>query len=171
MTNFELDKCIIEYMHGNVDSFDKIYSETKGIVFLSIRSIISSNDLVKDLMQDTYIKMINSLDSYRIGTNFKAWISKIARNLAINESKKYSKYVFLDNSPFEYSKENASENETVYYTLNLLKEEKMRNVFMLKIVFDMNFRDISKIMDIPKSTVYDLYKKALKIVKDNIKEI
>ena len=38
--------------------------------------------------KDTYLKAIRALEYYVLGTNFKAWISKIAHNLAINEYNK-----------------------------------------------------------------------------------
>ena len=78
MTNKELDKCIIDFLDGDESSFDLIYHETKKSVYLSIYTIIKNQDTIEDLMQDTYMKAINALNYYKIGTNFKAWISRIA---------------------------------------------------------------------------------------------
>src|SRR5690554_7462645 len=90
MTNKELDKCIIDFLDGDESSFDLIYHETKKSVYLSIYTIIKNQDTIEDLMQDTYMKAINALNYYKIGTNFKAWISRIARNNALNRSEEHT---------------------------------------------------------------------------------
>ena len=56
---------------------------------------IKNQMTIDDLMQDTYMKAIDNLKSYKIGTNFYAWISIIARNTAINYyNKNYGLKVF-----------------------------------------------------------------------------
>ena len=58
--------------------------KTKKYVYLSIYTYVKNQMTIDDLMQDTYMKAIDNLKSYKIGTNFYAWISMIARNTAIN---------------------------------------------------------------------------------------
>ena len=96
MLNSELDKYIVKFKNGDDEAFNTIYDETKKIVYLSIYSIIKSKDVIEDLMQDTYLKAIRALEYYVLGTNFKAWISKIAHNLAINEYNKNKNIDSLD---------------------------------------------------------------------------
>ena len=74
MVNKELDVYVKSFKQGNDEAFDVIYDETKKLIYLSIHPIINSNSLTEDLMQETYMKAIKSLESYKIGTNFKAWI-------------------------------------------------------------------------------------------------
>ena len=166
MNNYELDKCIKEYMNGNESKFNDIYDETKKIVYLSICSIITDREKIEDLMQDTYTKAIHNLDSYKIGTNFKAWISSIAHNLSLNEYNSNKKSVVVDDNEYEFV---SDENGLVKKSLNLLKDDSnMREIFVYHIIFDLTFREISKIMGLPKSTIHDIYKKAITIIKENL---
>ena len=169
MKNYELDRCIKEYMNGNESKFNDIYDETRKIVYLSICSIITDQDKIEDIMQDTYNKAIHNLNSYKFGTNFKAWISTIAHNLSLNEYNK-SKQTMVIDEDYEFTSDN--ENSLVKKSLNLLKEDSdMREVFVYHIIFDLTFREISNIMGIPKSTVHDTYKKAISIIKDNLEDL
>ena len=170
MTNIELDRCIKEYMNGDESKFNDIYYETKKIVYLSIYSIITDRDTIEDIMQDTYMKAINKLESYRFGTNFKAWISSIARNLSLNEYNRRKKVLYLDdgsNEVLSYSYEGG----LIDKCLNLIKDDNdMKQIFIYRIVFELGFREISNLMDIPKSTIHDTYKKIVKILKDNLED-
>ncbi len=170
MKNYELDKCIKEYMAGDESKFNLIYDETRKIVYLSICSIITDRDKIEDVMQDTYNKAIRSLDSYKFGTNFKAWISTIAHNLSLNEYNKSKQTLVIDDADYEFTSD--SENSLVKKSLNLLKDDSdMREVFVYHIIFDLTFREISNIMGLPKSTIHDTYKKAISIIKDNLEDL
>ena len=169
MTNYELERNVKAFMNGDNQKFDDIYSETRKIVFLSICSIITDDDLIEDLMQETYIKAIDNLESYKFGTNFKAWISSIARNLSLNEYNKRKKMILIDEDNYEFK--SNDENSLINKSLNLLKtDSNLREVFVYRIIFNLTFRDISKIMNLPKSTIHDTYKKAISIIKENLED-
>lgn len=169
MNNHELDSCIKEYTSGNEERFNDIYFETKKIVYLSIYSILGNSAEIEDIMQETYMKAISNLSSYKIGTNFKAWISSIARNLSLNEYKKNKRLVNLDDNEEEIISYDG--DGLINKSLRLLNYDlEMKEIFTYRIIFNMGFRDISKIMNIPKSTIHDKYKSAIKIIKDNLED-
>ena len=45
----------------------------------------------KDLGQDTYLKAYRFIDSFQQGTNAKAWLFRILKNIFINDYRKKSK--------------------------------------------------------------------------------
>ena len=166
MTNKELDSYVLDYIEGNKDAFDVIYQETKKNVYLSIYTIIKNQTTIEDLMQDTYMKIIESLNKYELGTNFKAWSSRIARNTAINYYNHYKKQVIVD----------VSENETLFGTterkdyliddvIKILDDEIEREVFIHRIVLNYTLKESSGMLDIPLTTIAFKYKKALKKIK------
>ena len=171
MLNSELDKYIVKFKNGDDESFNTIYDETKKIVYLSIYSIIKSKDVIEDLMQDTYLKAIRALEYYVLGTNFKAWISKIAHNLAINEYNKNKNIDSLDDEMAPEVIDERVDNSLLDSALRILEEEKkgeMKEIFVYRIIFNMKFKDIANILELPKSTVFDIYNRAIKLIKDNI---
>lgn len=171
MLNSELDKYIVKFKNGDDEAFNTIYDETKKIVYLSIYSIIKSKDVIEDLMQDTYLKAIRALEYYVLGTNFKAWISKIAHNLAINEYNKNKNIDSLDDELAPEVIDERVDNSLLDSALRILEEEKkeeMKEIFVYRIIFNMKFKDIANILELPKSTVFDIYNRAVKLIKDNI---
>jgi len=57
--------------------------------FIKIARKMTQNDFdAEDLVQDTYIRAFKFIDSFETGTNSKAWIYRIMKNLFINFSRK-----------------------------------------------------------------------------------
>lgn len=165
MTSQELDKYVIKYLNGDKQAFESIYFETENSVYLSIYLIIKNKQTIEDLMQDTYMKAIEKMSTYELGTNFKAWISRIARNTAINHYNKYKRISILDDSNVVFESEDASPK--LKYYLSFL-ESNEKDVVIYHLILKMKFKEISKILDIPLSTAFQIYKKALKRIKKEI---
>jgi RNA polymerase sigma-70 factor, ECF subfamily len=59
-----------------------------------IYGITGDHHLSEDVLSDTYLRMIENIDSYRFyGVPFKAWLYRIAHNLAINALKRTQRLV------------------------------------------------------------------------------
>ena len=57
----------------------------------------------KDLFQETLYRALSNKDKYNVGTNIKAWLYTIMRNIFINDYRKKAKQsVVLDNSPKDF---------------------------------------------------------------------
>lgn len=160
----DLDKLIKEYLSGNDDAFDLIYYATQKSVYLSIKLIIKNNDDVEDLMQDTYIKALANISKYQFGTNFSAWISRIARNNAINFYNKNKRVVLMEE--IDVPDEDEKSDMLNYYLSFLDGLEK--DIVIYKIILDMSYKEISGIIDKPISTIHDIYKRAIKRIKDEV---
>ena len=163
----KLDNLIRKYLSGDADSFDQIYEETKKGVYLSIYQIIPNRSVIEDLMQDTYLKVIDSINSYQMGTNFNAWVCKIARNNALNYYNKNSKIEYVD--AYENESIFGSNNQTplLDHALSIL-EGKEKEIFTYHIVLGYKFKDIAKILEINMKTAFYLYKKAINKIKEQI---
>lgn len=165
MNPYELDRLVLEFIKGNSDAFDTIYYETQKSVYLSIRLIISNKDVIEDLMQDTYMKALDNLESYKIGTNFNAWISKIARNTAINYYNKNKRVDVLDSSDNVFQIEDSSPK--LKYYLDFLEGQE-KDVVIYHIILNMGFKEIANIINVPQSTAFYIYKSAIKKIRSNI---
>ena len=61
------------------------------------RSLTRNRDQADDLVNDTIVRAISASQQFTPGTNFKAWIFTILRNLFYNEGRKrHSKFSSLD---------------------------------------------------------------------------
>jgi len=171
MLNLELDRYIKNFKNGTDEAFDVIYEETKKLVYLSIYPIIANQNTIEDLMQDVYLKAIQSLDSYQYGTNFKAWICKIAHNLAINEYNKNKKISSLDDETMLEIPDTKEENQLIDAAYEILNRDIVANekeIFTYRIIFNMKYKEIAEILDLPKSTVFDIYNRAIEKIKKGL---
>ena len=167
MNHQKLDDYIIRYLEGDETAFDIIYEETKKSVYLSIYNIIRDQSLIEDLMQETYMKAINYLEHYRIGTNFNAWISRIARNNALNLLKKRNREDVVDPTEGIFLNQGFTENRMLDFALDLLTDLE-REIVVYRIVLNYTFKQISKILDIPLGTVFWNYQKAISKIKKEL---
>lgn len=164
MDKKNLDLSIKKYINGDNNEFNYIYEETKKYVYLSIYTYIKNQMVIDDLMQDTYLKAIDNLKNYQLGTNFYAWISRIARNIAINYYNKYKKEEIVEE---HLTSENHNNDSLVSFALDVL-DGLEKEVLVYHIVLNMKFEEISKIFEKPLGTVYSIYKKALSKVKKKL---
>ena len=66
-------------------------------------NLTKDHESAKDLYQDTLYRAISNKDKYNVGTNIKAWLYTIMRNIFINDYRKKAKQsVVLDNSPNDF---------------------------------------------------------------------
>lgn len=69
-------------------------------VFSLIYRMVRDRELAEDLSQETFIKALNAIDSYRPEFKFSSWIFKIANNAAIDHlRRKELKTLSLDGAP------------------------------------------------------------------------
>ena len=82
-----------KYLSGDNTSFEILLTRHKSRVFAFIMSKIKNRDTAEDIFQDTFIKVINSLQKgkYNEEGKFLPWIMRIAHNLVIDYFRKETK--------------------------------------------------------------------------------
>jgi len=163
-----LDRNHIEkLMHRDDHLFNDIYDQTKNGIYSIIFSVVKSHDAAQDLMQDVYMKMLIKIEQYKLGSNFFNWLAQIAKNQAIDYYRKNSKIIndgtdIIHQTPS--SLENPDQEDQFYQWIEILEEEE-RMVIIPRIVDDMKFKDIAKMIKKPLGTVLWIYQKAIDKLK------
>ncbi len=69
-------------------------------IFSLIYRMVRDRELAEDLSQETFVKALNAIDSYRPEYKFSSWIFKIANNAAIDHLRRRElKTLSLDGAP------------------------------------------------------------------------
>ena len=164
----DLDGAIELLKQKDDEAFEYIYNYTRSSVYAIIISIVKNQDLTEDLMQDTYIKMIESINSYNPKYNFKSWILTIARNKAIDSYRRRKKEQLIDIHEEEFilpsTKSDVDNQFNANFLLSALDDEE-REIVLLHAVDDYKHREIAEIMGKPIGTVTWIYNKAIKKMK------
>jgi RNA polymerase sigma-70 factor (ECF subfamily) len=95
-------------------------------VFSLIYRMVRDRELAEDLAQETFIKVLNAIDSYRPEYKFSSWIFKIANNAAIDHLRRRSlDTLSLDGSPHA---ENAEAIEATTLQIGDTRESQLEAV-------------------------------------------
>ncbi len=166
--NKQLDKAVKAFMKGDERAFNYIYEHTRVPVYYTILGILKDKSLAEDVMQDTYLKMIEQLPKYTPKHQFTAWIKTIARNQALNLYNRRAKEQMVDVNESDYLLEKVfSRSEDQYFLKELLATlpADEREIVIAHAVMEEKHKDIAKRLDMPLGTVLWKYRKALKALK------
>ena len=80
LSNLSDKELVSKYVKGDNYSFEILLSRHKNRVFAFIMSKIKNKDISDDIFQDTYVKVVNSLQKgkYNEEGKFLPWVMRIA---------------------------------------------------------------------------------------------
>lgn len=83
MTDEEL---VVLYAEGNNTAFDTLLKRHQSSIYSYIYYIVRNKDLAEDIFQETFVKVIMTIKQgrYTDSGKFKAWMTRIAHNLIID---------------------------------------------------------------------------------------
>lgn len=122
-------------------------------------------------MQDTYLKALSKIHTYRKKAHFKSWLVIIAKNLALNEFNKRKREMLVDITEDEYlmgSTPSTSENEILIKQIFTILTDIEKEIVILHSVGDLKHREIAKLLDKPLGTVTWTYNQAIKKLRSQI---
>lgn len=169
MTKKDIKVLIKQLKNGDLSVFDELYYMTKDNVYYTILSILKDSSLSEDLMQETYLKALEKIHSYKPKNSFNSWIVTIARNLAINEYNRRKRELKVDPSDNEImfgTVESISEKELLIKEMLEYLTPEEREILIMHIIGDMKYREIAEVLGIPIGTVSWKYNEAVKKLKN-----
>lgn len=147
-----LEKSMLLLKNGDDREFDIIYEETNRLVYYIIYSILKNKEESEDVMQQVYMRIYDKIDQYTDSP--KAWISSIARNLAINQYNKNKKQnvSYLDDTDLMKIGTGDEETPLIDLASKILDEEEF-NIVMLCVVENYKRREVAEIFNLSTSGV------------------
>ena len=165
MNSNEIKRKLDAIRSGDNVAFEELYNDLKTPIYTIIYRITWDKLTSEDVMQEVFIKLYQSPPEPRI-KNLRAYIFQMARNLAIDSTRKQKPDISLDEIA-----------DTVHlplgdYSLRMDIEDALKTlpaqecqIVTLHIIGELKFREISEIVKIPLGTVYERYKKAISNLK------
>ena len=180
------DNLVSSYIEGNSNALNILFSRHKNRLEAFIFSKVKNRDVMDDIIQDTFIKVINSLDNnkYKAEGKFINWLLRISRNLIIDyfRKNKRKKYVSSSNDfdVFNFIKDvddNWEENKIKNELIDDLKmvisklPDKQKEVLFLRHYSNMSFEEIATNTGVSINTALGRMRYALlnlrKMIKNN----
>ncbi len=141
-------------------------------------TLTRDNESAKDLLQETFYRALANQEKYYVGTNIKAWLYTIMRNIFINNYRRKSKQqTVFDNSPNDFlldSKQTVIANDAI---ANLQMKEIQQALHQLPEIFKNPFllyfdgykyNEIADILKEPLGTIKSRIHFARKLLKEQL---
>ena len=175
-SNLSDQELVKKYINGDNYSFEVLLNRHKNRVFAFIMSKIKNKDLSEDIFQDTYVKVVNSLQKgkYNEEGKFLPWVMRIAHNLVIDHFRKQKKMHMVrsnnDFDIFDIIKDDSINvddrliRDQIFNDLrtliNLLPNDQ-REVLKMRYFEEMSFKKIAEYFDISINTALGRMRYAL----------
>lgn len=84
------NELIAKFVSGDMNSIELLINRYRKQIYTYIFLLVKNQHLAEDIFQDTFIKVIKSLDNgkYQDNGKFLAWVLRIAHNLVIDHYRK-----------------------------------------------------------------------------------
>ena len=176
LSNISDQELVKQYINGDNKSFEILLNRHKNRVFAFIMSKIKNKDLSEDIFQDTYVKVVNSLQKgkYNEEGKFLPWVMRIAHNLVIDHFRRQKKMQMVrSNNDFDIfdvikdNKINADEKlikDQIFNDLNSLIDrlpKDQKEVLKMRYFEELSFKKIAEHFDISINTALGRMRYAL----------
>ena len=176
------------YKNGSEEAFTELVNRLKNRVFTTIYLIVKDTYTAEDLLQDAFVKAINTIKKGRYNEEgkFLPWLLRIAHNLAIDyfrKAKRYPMIVMEDGSnvfnTMDFAEDSMEEiqikNDTHALLKNLIQvlPEAQKEVLIMRHYMQMSFQEIAETTGVSINTALGRMRYALinlrkKMEKTNI---
>jgi RNA polymerase sigma-70 factor (ECF subfamily) len=171
------DRQLVEaYHNGKEAAFNELLKRYKSKVYSKIMMYVRDRAVAEDIFQDTFVRAIHALKegNYNEEGKFSAWVLRIAHNLCIDYFRNVKKMPMTrerdEYNPFDFisSEERTSEEDRMKREvkadmkrlLNLLPDEQ-KEIVMMRLHYDMSFKEIADQLDISINTALGRMRYAL----------
>jgi len=146
------------YQQGNEEAFTVLLHRHKSRIYTAIYFIVKDRYKAEDLLQETFIKAVNTIKGGRYNEEgkFLPWLSRIAHNLAIDafrRNRRYTEIVLEDGSgvfnSMEFAEDSAESKQITQDTQTRLRDfikelpAEQKQVLIMRHYMDMSFQDIA----------------------------
>jgi len=167
-THLTDDELVKMYANGNNEAFDSLLNRYKSKLYSYIFYTVHNEDLANDIFQETFVKVILSIQSkhYAPSGKFYAWITRIAHNMIMDQYRQKNCDTLISEDPetgqitgdvtlsdpsFEMQQVyNQSLNDVV--TLYKMLPEAQSQIVFMRFYQDMSFKEIAEELGISINT-------------------
>lgn len=176
LSKFSDQELVQAYLKGNELAIQQLIIRFKSQVYTYIICKVKNDALAEDIFQDTFIKVINTIrkGKYNDEGKFLPWVMRIAHNLIIDHYRKNTRMPFVKNSdefdifdviknPDKNVQENLERDQVLADVKSLIKflPSDQKEVLMMRLYYDMSFKEISETTNVSINTALGRMRYAL----------
>ena len=158
------------------DTFDQIYQNYFDAVYRYALSLSRNPQIAEEITQESFFKAMRTLDQFQGRSSLKSWLCAIAKNLWLTELRKKKDQSIDDALPIQdpsIGPEEAivrqDESMRIHRLLHHL-DEPYREVFTLRILGQLSFRDIGDLFGKSENWACVVFHRARTKIKEKMEE-
>lgn len=176
MTDFDrqqINAYIVQLSHGSESALDGLAQLLSGRMLSVALAVVKNHALAEDVVQDSFVRILQKASSFKSDTNGYAWICKIVQNVALNVLRKEKRFRTqnIDDFPFICADVSVEEQRAASVAIN----EAMQNLtdtekwlVYQKYFMDFTVRDSAKSVGKSKSAVQRILAQAEEKIRRNL---
>lgn len=166
---------LIKKPESRNSAFERLLDLYQKRLYWHIRKIVISHEDASDILQESFIKVWNSLDSFKGNSSLYTWIFRIATNEALGFLRKKRNRFFtgIQNLESELATEMIPDGNELSQKLHkaiLRLPEKQRIVFNMKYFDEMRYEDMAEILSTSEGALKASYHHAVKKIEKMMME-
>jgi RNA polymerase sigma-70 factor, ECF subfamily len=174
---FSHDDLVVLIKNRDQKAFAFLYDNYAKALFGIIHSIVADIEESEDVLQKTFMKIWDNFESYDTSKGrLYTWMLNIARNMSIDYKRSKSSKNKIQNTDKDvYTLKNLFEEDNSLDTIGLKKvvdKLKPEQLILIELAYYKGYtqEEISKQLEIPIGTVKTRIRKALLILREQLKE-
>ena len=160
------DQLVMQYLEGRMSAFDELYDRYSRRLLSFLNTEVGSV-WAEDLLQETFSRLLTSLDRYRPSGKFSAYVYQIARNLARDRQRLPISDLETHHPDLVDHIEYRLDTAWVRNALKNLSTEQ-REVVLLREYAGLSFKEIANLIERPVGTVLSQMHRALKSLRSHL---
>lgn len=168
----------LQSKNGKKQAFEALVKQYQEKLYWHIRRIVIIHSDCDDVIQNTFIKVWNNIESFRAESSLYTWLFRIATNESLTYlAQQKRRQIFYHGEENEYLSENLKSDE--YFDGNeiqlklqkaILKlPDKQRIVFNMKYFDDIKYSEMAKILETSEGALKASYHHAVKKIEEYLK--
>lgn len=174
------DKALIEAFQGGDEfAFVSLYNRYKGAVYAFCVKMLLDRAQAQDVMQETFLRVYENRGRLHSASSFKSWLFTIARNQCLNQLRRTTRQVPLDEGDESLDRlpdtpvstlEKSERIELVSHFLAQLKPD-YREVLILREYHNLTYEEIAAVTRSTLSAVKSRLFKARRKLADYLEPV
>lgn len=149
-------------------AFETVYYQYYKLIYFVAFSMVKNREIAEEVVQDTFVRMMESIHQYRGKGEFKSWLLSIARNLALNAIKKQKKlhqrYNYDNEFIGNYQDDSTSLNELLM-EIKACLDDFEAVIILYHVIYNFAFEKTASELNTTISVVKKSYYNAIKKLK------
>lgn len=150
---------------GDPEALTLLIDKYKDIAYNLALSIVKNQEDARDITQDSFLKVLEKIGSFRNDSKFSTWLYRIVYNQSVGFLKKANHTCAIDNDPHHNQPENENDREELirelYRAINALPDTD-RNIIMLFYLAEKSVKEIAFITRLSQGNIKVILHRARK---------